>query len=333
MTGKKKDKDKKQKFRFRDIPSLVLETGKSWSRDDPWRLSAVVAYYALLALPGLLVVIINSVGAIWGPEIVQGRVTAQIAEVIGEDAAGAIKVIVEETQEESRSFVATVIGIGTLIFGATGVFYHLQISINKVWEIKPVPGAGLKKVLIDRALSFAFVLVIGFLMLISFILTTAIGVLNDFIRANLPEFTVYFAYGLNELFSFAIITLLFALMYRFLPDAKVRWSTVWIGAIITAALFVLGKFLLGMYFGHSNPASAYGAAGSVVLILLWVSYSSLIFFFGAEFTFVYAKRYGLGVEPQSYAVRVKKKEVIVEKGSDVKDDVQLTDEDDPDSTQ
>ena len=320
MSEKRKE-NKTKKFRFRDIPSLILETGKAWNRDDPWRLSAIVAYYALLALPGLLVVIINSVGAVWGQEIVQGKVTEQIADLLGDDAARAIKVIVEETQEEDRSFVATIIGISTLIFGATGVFYHLQLSINRVWEIKPAPGTGIKKILIDRALSFAFVLVIGFLMLISFIITTAISVLNDFIRENLPDFTVYFAYGLNELFSFAIITLLFALMYRYLPDAKVRWRTVWIGAIITALLFVLGKFLLGLYFGQANPASAYGAAGSIVLIMLWVSYSSLIFFFGAEFTFVYSKRYGIGVEPKPHAIRIKKKVKVVEKGSEVSDDV------------
>lgn len=310
------DNKKKDNFRFKHLPSLLIDSVKAWNRDDPWRLSAVVAYYALLALPGLLVIIINTVGAIWGEEIVQGHVTRQIAGAVGEDAAKAIQEIIKESQDESKSLIATLIGIGTLIFGATGVFYHLQISMNQVWEIKPAPGAGIKKIIIDRLLSFAFVLVIGFLLLVSFIVTTVITVLNDYIREVLPDFTVYFAIGMNELLSFAIITLLFALMFRFLPDARIRWKTVWIGSIITAFLFILGKFLMGLYFGQANPASAYGAAGSIVLILLWVSYSSLILFFGAEFTYVYAKRYGYGIQPKAHAWRVKKKEVVVERGEE-----------------
>jgi membrane protein len=309
---------KPDKFRFKHLPKLIMDTANAWNRDDPWRLSAVVAYYALLAIPGLIVIIINTVGAIWGHEIVTGRILNEIAEVVGEDAAFAIQDIIAETQDEERNLIATLIGIGTLIFGATGVFYHLQISINHVWEIRPDPKAGIKKIIIDRALSFAFVLVMGFLLLVSFVITTLISVLNDYIRDVWPDFTVYFAMGMNELLSFAVITFLFALLYKYLPDAKVRWRTVWIGAIITAFLFVLGKFLLGLYFGQANPASAYGAAGSIVLILLWVSYASLIFFFGAEFTFEYSKKYGYGIEPKPHALRIKKKEVIIEKGSEVK---------------
>ncbi len=306
---------KNDKFRIKDLPSLLKDTFVAWNKDGPWRLSAVVAYYALLALPGLLVIIINTVGAIWGEAIVQGRVTDEIANAVGDEAARVTQVIIRESQNDEKSLVATIIGVATLIFGATGVFYHLQISMNQIWEIKPAP-AGIKKVILDRALSFAFVLVIGFLLLISFIITTAISVLNEYIREVFPDFVVYFAYGLNELVSLGIITLLFALMYRFLPDARIHWRTVWIGAIITALLFVLGKFLLGLYFGQANPGSAYGAAGSVVLILLWVSYSSLILFFGAEFTYIYSKRYGYGIKPKPHAWRVKKKESVVEQGSE-----------------
>lgn len=305
-------------FRFRHLPWLIMESAKAWNRDDPWRLSAVVAYYALLAIPGLMVIIINLVGVVWGEDIVQDRVLSQIAVAIGEDAATTIRDILRQAQEEAQDIISTIIGLGTLIFGATGVFYHMQISINHIWEIKPAPDAGFKKILIDRLLSFAFVLVIGFLLLISFVITTAIGFMVDYLRQIWPDFAVYLAIALNELVSLGVVTMLFALMYRFLPDAKIRWRTVWVGAIITALLFTLGKFLMGLYFGQANPVSMYGAAGSIVLILLWVSYSSLIFFFGAEFTFVFARRYGFGIHPKPHAWRVKKKEEVVERGSQSK---------------
>ena len=161
----------------------------------------------------------------------------------------------------------------------------------------------------DRLLGFGFVMVIGFLLLISFIVSTVISVLNSYLQSFLPEFSVYTAIILSELLSLAIITVLFALMFKFLPDAKIRWRSLWVGAILTAVLFTLGKFLLGLYFGEADPSSTYGAAGSIVLILLWVSYSCLILFFGAEFTWVYANRYGHSIEPSSHAVRLDSKEV------------------------
>ncbi len=309
--------DEPEKFRFRHLPSLLKETGKEWNKDDPWRLSAVVAYYALLSLPGLLVIILNSVGAIWGEDIVQGRVTSQIADAVGQDAAKAIEEIVSETQDADKSWIATIISVATLIFGATGVFYHLQISINSIWDIKPDPKAGFKKLLIDRAMSFGYIMVIGFLLLVSFFITALLTFLSDYISRIMPEFMVYATMVLNALISLGIITVLFAMMFKFLPDARVKWRTVWIGSIITALLFVLGEFLLGLYFSKSNPGSAYGAAGSMIIILLWVSYACLILFYGAEFTWVYARRYTGGIKPRGHAMLVKEQEVIITRGSDL----------------
>ena len=308
-------KDSDKKFRIRHLPGLLKTTFKEWNNDDPWRLSAVVAYYALLSLPGLLVIIINSVGAIWGRELVTGQITGQIATAIGPEAAESIKNIIAETQEGDKSLISTIIGIATLIFGATGVFFHLQISLNKVWEIKTDPKAGFKKMLLDRAQSFAFILVIGFLLLVSFILTAGISILGDFITSSFPDYFLYGAYVLNFVLSVGVITLLFALMFRYLPDAIISWRTVWSGAIITALLFTLGKFLLGLYFGNADPGSTYGAAGSLVLVLLWVSYSCLILFFGAEFTWVYANRYGHGIQPSAHAIRYKERLIVQQKGS------------------
>lgn len=301
--------NKKEKFKIKHLPKLLKQTFKAWNNDDPFRLSAIVAYYAVLSLPGLLVLVINTVGTIWGPDIVQGKLTGEIAEALGPSAAESIKDIIESTQGGKKSLISTILGIATLIFGATGVFYHLQLSLNNVWGIKQDPKSGIKKVLKDRLLGFGFVMVIGFLLLISFIVSTVISILNSYLQSFLPEFSVYTAIILSELLSLAIITVLFALMFKFLPDAKIRWRSLWVGAILTAVLFTLGKFLLGLYFGEADPSSTYGAAGSIVLILLWVSYSCLILFFGAEFTWVYANRYGHSIEPSSHAVRLDSKEV------------------------
>ena len=289
-------------FSIKELPSLIKETYTSWMADDPFRLSAIVAYYTVLALPALLVIIINVIGAIWGVEIVQGQLTDEISAALGKDAASAIENIIIETQNSESNFLSTVIGIGTLLFGATGVFYQLKISLNEIWKIKTNPNAKIWKIITDRALSFAFILVIGFLLLVSFIVTAAISALNSYIRDALPDVLLYIAYILDFVLSVGIISVLFALMFKYLPDAKIKWRTVWIGAILTSILFVVGKLLLGIYFGQADPGSTYGAAGSIILILLWVSYSSLILFFGAEFTYVYAKRYGKGIEPKTIGI-------------------------------
>ncbi|AIY12892.1 YihY/virulence factor BrkB family protein [Cellulophaga baltica] len=291
-----------RKFKLKDLPSLIVDTYKAWDKANPWRLSAVVAYYAVLSLPALLIIIINIVGSIWGTDIVQGRLTSEISTALGSNAAESIETIIAGTQNKEENLISTIVGIGTLLFGATGVFYQLKLSLNEIWQIKPNPDANFWKLVTDRARSFAFILVIGFLLLVSFIVTAGISALNEYIRRVLPDILIYIAYFLDFTVSVSIITVLFALMFRYMPDAKIRWKTVWIGALITAVLFVIGKSLLGFYFGEANPGSTYGAAGTIVLILLWVSYSCLILFFGAEFTYIYAKRYGHKITPSYFAL-------------------------------
>jgi len=298
------DKKVQEKFRWIHLPSLLYETYKQWMDDEPFRLSAIVAYYAVLSLPALLIIILNVVGSIWGTEIVQGELTNEFTAALGKDTALAIESMIAESSNQKRNTISSIIGIGTLLFGATGVFYQLKISLNEIWGIKPDQKAFLKRIVIDRARSFAFILVIGFLLLISFILTTAVTALSNVISSQLPEIFIFLAYTIDTIVSLGIITLLFALMFRYLPDSKVRWKTVWIGALLTAVLFVLGKLLLSLYFAQMEPGSTYGAAGSIVLILLWVSYSCLILFFGAEFTNVYAERYGHGIQPSDIAIEV-----------------------------
>lgn len=296
-------KNTSEKFRIKHLPSLLKHTFTAWLDDEPFRLSAVVAYYAVISLPALLVIIINVIGAIWGYEIVQGQLTKEFNAALGPDAAKSIQTIITETRTSDKNTLSTILGVGTLLFGATGVFYQLKVSLNEIWNIAPNPKAKIWKIITDRALSFAFVLVIGFLLLISFIITAAISALSSYLRELLPDILVYIAFILDSVVSIGIISVLFALMFKYLPDAKIRWKTVWIGAILTATLFVIGKLGLSLYFGQVEPGSTYGAAGTIVLVLLWVSYSSLILFFGAEFTYTYANRYGTGIEPTEIAVK------------------------------
>ncbi|MBJ2174336.1 YihY/virulence factor BrkB family protein [Aureibaculum sp. A20] len=294
------------KFKITDLPSLLIKTYKAWDAENPFRLSAVVAYYAILSMPGLLVIIVNVIGAIWGPEIVQGELTSEISRALGRDVANAVETMITETQDSEKNLISTIIGIGTLLFGASGVFYHLQISLNQIWKIDSAPQQKFWRMLLNRARSFTFILVIGFLLLISFIITAGLSALTNFLNQTFPDFIVYIAYGLDILLSLGIVTLLFALMFKYLPNAKIRWKSVWVGAIITAVLFVLGKFLLGLYFGRADFDSTYGTAGTIVLILLWVSYSCLILFFGAEFTWVYSEKYGFGIKPTKHSSKIKK---------------------------
>ncbi|MEO7282821.1 YihY/virulence factor BrkB family protein, partial [Gelidibacter sp.] len=200
--------------------------------------------------------------------------------------------MISETLDTEKNIISTLIGIASMIFGATGAFYQLQVSLNKIWKVEESGKFSFKKLLTDRARSFAFILVIGFLLLISFIVSAVLSVFNGYIKEIFPNIVLYVAYLLDLVLSLGVVTTLFALMFKYMPDTKIKWKTVWIGAIITAIFFTLGKYLLVLYFGASNPGSTYGAAGSIVLILLWVSYSCLIFFFGAEFTRIFSLKYG-----------------------------------------
>ncbi len=294
-------KSESKKFRFRDLPGLIKETAILWNKDNPWRLSAVVAYYAILSLPGLLVVIINLVGYIWGADAVAGKVYNEVRTNMGPGVAKAIQDIFENAGSGQSSLVATIIGIGALVFGATGVFYHLQLSINEVWEVTSVPKQEFLRYLIDRARGFGFVLVIGFLLLVSFVITALLSSLQGYVGTFLPELSYILLQIANFVISLGVITLLFALIYKYLPDLHIGWRSVWIGAFITSLLFVIGKEILSYYFSEASPGSVYGAAGSMIIVLLWVSYSCLILFFGAEFTWVYTRRYGYKMRPKSHA--------------------------------
>ncbi|MCA1751934.1 MAG: YihY/virulence factor BrkB family protein [Flavobacteriales bacterium] len=208
----------------------------------------------------------------------------------------------------------TIIGIGVLLFAATGVFYHLQLSLNEIWDVRQAPSSNILKLLIDRAVSFGFVLVIGFLLLVSFVISAALSAMSGFLSSIWEPGWVVAAQVIDFVISTGVIMVLFALIFRFLPDARAQWSTIWRGAFVTAVLFNIGVFLLGYYFGKAEPGSMYGAAGSVVALLLWISYACLILFYGAALVRVYAERFGWGLAPSENAMLIKHEERVVKRG-------------------
>lgn len=282
----------KKKFSIKDLPKLTLKTVKNWFDSDPFQLSAIVAYYAILSLPALIVIILNLVGNVWGKEIVQGELIDEISKAIGSQTAETIRKMMEDRGGKSVSIFTTIIGFGTLIYGATSVFYQLQLAFNKIWQYQEneVKNSFLK-IVFDRIKSFGFILIIGFLLLISFVLTALISAFSKRIEQFVPENLFEYVYVFDFLISILFIYFLFAAMFKYLPSKTVRWRAVKVGAALTAVLFVIGKYLLAWYFNKMDPGSTYGAAGSIILIMLWISYSSLILFFGANFTKVYSDLY------------------------------------------
>ncbi|WP_338791409.1 YihY/virulence factor BrkB family protein [Bernardetia sp. Wsw4-3y2] len=299
------------KFKFKDLGKLLKETFKEWNALDPFRESAVIAYYTVFSLPGLLIMVIKSAGALFGEEAVRGEITGQISGMIGQEAAEAVQEMIKNALSNQDSTFALVVGIGSLLFGATGVFVQLQKSFNNIWEVEPdTSGSGIMKLVTDRATSFGLIMVIAFLLLISLIVSTLISTLSDWMMNYLPDFMIYAMSAIEIVISLIIIGILFAFMFKTLPDREIQWKTVGIGGIVTAVLFTLGKEGLSLYFGIAEPASTYGVAGSVVLILLWVSYACLILFFGAEFTKVYARFYGHRTKVSKHA---KSKEKLLDR--------------------
>ncbi|PBQ30333.1 ribonuclease BN [Sphingobacteriaceae bacterium] len=295
----------KVKNYFSGIWSITKKTGKAWMDADPFRQSAVVAYYAIFSIPALLVIIISCAGLVFGREAVQGQISDQIGSAISADTAEQVEEMIAKASEQKASIMATIISVITLILGSTGVFSQLQTSLNQIWEVKASEEKKFLKTLRDRLFSFGLVLSIAFLMLVSLVLTAGLEAFSGWIKAHLPDFMLVVFRLISFILSLSILSVLFALMFKILPDAKIKWRDVWIGAIATTLLFLLGKFGLGIYFAKAEPGSTYGAAGSIVLIMLWVSYSCMILFFGAEFTKQYALHLGRKIEAKKGAELLK----------------------------
>jgi len=281
---------------------FLKETYSEWSEDRAPRLGAALAYYTVVSITPVLVIAIGIAGVVFGRQAVQTQVIDQIQALVGPQGADAVRAMLANAgQQPETGIVATVIGVAALLFGASGVFGELQDSLNTIWGVKARPGAGVWGTIKARFLSIAMVLGVGFLLLVSLVLSAALVAVGTFVATLVP---VSLLQLVNVVVSFAVITLLFALIYKVLPDVQLGWRDVWLGAAVTSLLFTVGKSVIGLYLGKSSFASAYGAAGSLVVLLVWVYYSAQILFFGAEFTKVWARRHGRGWQPEARAERV-----------------------------
>lgn len=287
-------------IRIKSIFKLLKEAFQEWQEDKVSLLAAALAYYTVFSVTPLLVIAIAIAGAVFGQNTAKVEILEQINGLVGEQGANAIEVALSNANQPEISGVASLISIVILLIGASGVFAQLQEALNTVWNVKAKPNGGIWNFIRKRLLSFGMVLVIGFLLLVSLILSALLSGIGKLQINLLPGFT-----PLWQLFNFAVsfgfIALLFALIYYYLPDVKIRWKDVWIGAIITALLFTIGKFVIGLYLGRGSFGSAYGAAGSLIVFLAWVFYSAQILLFGAEFTQVYARKYGRKIRPNAHA--------------------------------
>ncbi|WP_321828366.1 YihY/virulence factor BrkB family protein [Maribacter dokdonensis] len=284
-------KKKISNFKLSHLPRLLLKTYHAWMEKEPFQISAIIAYYAILSLPGLLILILELVGGIWGKEIVQGELFAEISSAMGPETAQSIQEMIKDQGSQQTSLIATLLGIGVLIYGATGVFYQLQNALNEIWEAKPKYTNEFISTLFMRLKGFGFIIIIGFLLLVSFVLTSLLSAFSTQLSRLLPDGMLELGFVLDLILSLGFIYLLFGAMFKYLPSTHVRWKAVKVGAALTAVLFLLGKYALAFYFGKAEPGSTYGAAGSIILVMLWVSYSSLIVTFGAQFTKIYSDKY------------------------------------------
>lgn len=288
-------------YYIKETWALLRDSFKSWYQRRPFRISTIISYYTIFSLPGLGVIVINLAGYFFGTEAVTNQISREIGHMIGRDTAEAVEKIIANVYINQELTLSSLISIGVLMFGATGVFYHVQQSLNELWGVEPRPDRQLLKFLKDRLFSFGMILSIGFLLLVSLIISSLISAFSNWLSVNFFGLVDFILNLIDLLLSLGVITVLFAAIFKILPDVKIRWKDVWVGAFLTSLLFTIAKFLLGLYFGISNPGSVYGTAGSIILIMLWTTYSALILLYGAEFTRIYAHRYGVRITPSNHA--------------------------------
>jgi membrane protein len=292
--------------RVRTILELIKQTASDWFDDKAPRLAASLALYTLMSLAPLLILAVAVAALLFGDDAARGQIAQQLAGVVGQKGAVVVQQILANAKSPSSGVLGTVVGFGFAIFGASGVFGELQGTLNAIWDVDARPGRGIWGFVRDRFFSFTLVLGVAFLLLVSLVVTAGLAAVGAYLASTLPGGATLWQ-ALNFVISFGVTALLFALIYKVVPDVNIRWRDVWIGALATAALFTLGKFVLGLYVGRSTVASPFGAAGSVVALVVWVYYSAQILFFGAELTQVYARRHGARIEPTKNAVPVQRK--------------------------
>lgn len=276
-------------------------------QEDAFTYSAAISFYTMLSLPAVLLIVVSIGATLYEENRIQQELIAQISSLIGRSTAGEIEqILAKASMREQSTFFARVIGIGTLIFSSTTVFFSLQMAINQIWNIEAKPERGFLKYLVNRLLSLAMVVGIGFVLMVSLVVEALLVIFRDFIEGFEQTLSEIVMKVSSELVSFCIVMLIFSLMYKILPDAKLKWRDVWVGGLVTTLLFVGGKLLIGVYLGASSFTDVYGASGSLVVLLVWTYYAAFIFLFGAKITYIYTKRTEGKLEIYDTAVEVKK---------------------------
>jgi len=283
------------------VGSLLKTTVVEWIDDNAARVAASLAFYTLLSMAPLVLLSIALVGTLMGHSDAQSRILGEVGSVVGPQAAGALSAVVGSAQQSDSGFMSSVIGVVVLLVGASGVFGELQYALDTIWGVKPKPGRGIIGVIKDRLFSFSMVIGVAFVLLVSLVISTGLSAAGRIVADALPG-GAFLWQAINLSLSLGVITVLFAVIFKVVPDIEIRWRDVWVGAFVTAALFSAGKYVLGLYLGTSSVASSYGAAGSVVALVVWVYYSSQLVFLGAEFTQVFARRYGVEIRPSKNAM-------------------------------
>ena len=299
-------------IRIRQFGFLLKETFLHFMNDSCLKLSAALSYYTIFSLPPLLIIIITLSGVFFGAEAVSGQLFWQINGLVGNEAALQIQDAIKNVNLSKDNTFATIIGIVVLIIGASGVFVEIQDSLNFIWGLEAKPKRGFFKFIKNRVMSFSMIGSVGFLLMVGLVVNSLLDILNNRITTYFSVEAVYLFYSINIIIVFLIITLLFTIIFKHLPDGKLKWKDCIIGASFTSLLFMLGKFAIGFYLGSSAMASVYGAAGSVIVILGWVYYSAIILYFGAEFTKVYSWHHGHKIIPYNYSVKISKQDILCE---------------------
>ncbi len=306
---------------IQEFKSFASELWAKYNKHNSLKLGAALAYYTVFSFAPIIIIVISIVGFFFGEDAIRGEVYLELNSLLGDSAALQIQELIENSYVENTSLWTATMGVIGLVLGATAIFGELQDSLNTIWEIKVKPKSNIIWFITNRLLSFGVIITLGFLLLISLVLNAAMVAFGERLIQLFPSLSDLFLGTFTMFVSLVITTFLFALIFKVLPDAKIRWRDVLTGAFFTAVLFAIGKYLIGLYIGNSNIATTYGAAGSIAVLLIWTYYSSQVLFLGAEFTFVWAKRYGEAIIPKNYAIRVVQQEVIPQDqriGSEVK---------------
>ncbi len=295
---------------------IFKQSFKDFMEDDCMTSAAALSYYTVFSLPAILMLIMLVVSSVMDPNDVRGGLESQLEGLMGPSAGGEVRTILQETERPGGGLIPTIVGIVALIFGATGAMGQLQAALNRAWDVAPDPNqGGIKNFLTKRLFSLGMLLSIAFLLLVSLVISAGLSGMGDRLSSFLPSgLSEPVLHALNLVVSLLVISFLFAAMFKVLPDAKVSWRSAIIGGVVTGVLFVVGKYLIGLYIGKSNPGEAYGAAGSLIVLLLWIYYSALIVLFGAEFTETWAEKRGEGIEPEPGAVRMKQEKRPIAEG-------------------